>query len=285
VPWRQLASIRPPAGFDCGPDEVPEGDTVWLAARRLNNALGGRVLTECDFRVPALATADLAGHTVLEVAARGKHLLTRFDDGRTLHTHFRLEGSWRIFRPGIRWTGGPSHDIRAILGNIEWTAVGYRLPVIELLATDCEGDVVGHLGPDLLGEDWDENEAVSRLAAVPDREIGDALLDQRNLAGIGNLYKTETLFLTGISPWTPVADVPDLPALVRRTRKLMTANRNHPEQSTTGNLRRGQDRWVFERTNQPCRRCGTRIRSGTQGEPPYDRLCYWCPSCQRGLSP
>jgi endonuclease-8 len=146
-------------------------------------------------------------------------------------------------------------------------------------------DAVGHLGPDLLGADWDEAEAVRRIAASPDRGIGEALLDQQNLAGVGNLYKTEVLFLSGLTPWTAVRDVRDLPAMLRRVRRLMMANRGHHPQTTTGNLRRGQDHWVFERTDGACRRCGGRIRRAMQGEPPNDRVCYWCPACQSGPAP
>jgi endonuclease-8 len=251
----------------------------------MHDALSGRVIARSDFRVPQHATADLTGQSVLEVVARGKHMLTRIESGLTMHTHFMMTGAWRLFRPGARWNGGPAHEIRVVLANTEWTAVGYRLPVVELVPTAQEGEVVGHLGPDLLGDDWDEAEALRRLSETPEREIGDALLDQRNLAGIGNLYKTEALFLTGITPWTRVADVTDLPALLRRARRLLMANRNHWEQTTTGSLRRGEDHWVFERSDAPCRRCGTRIRRARQGEPPDDRVCYWCPSCQAGPAP
>jgi endonuclease-8 len=264
---------------------MPEGDTVWLAARRMHSALAGRALTRSDFRVPQLATADLTGRRVIEVVARGKHMLTRLDSDLTLHTHFMLTGVWRVFAADARWSGGPAHEIRVILGNDQHTAVGYRLPIVELLASGRESEVVGHLGPDLLGEDWDEAEALHRLEAAPDREIGEALLDQTNLAGIGNLYKTEVLFLSGLTPWTPVGEVRDLPSMIRRVRRLMMANREHDPQTTTGNLRRGQDHWVFERTNGACRRCGGRIRRGMQGQPPQDRLCYWCPACQSGPAP
>jgi endonuclease-8 len=264
--------------------EVPEGDTVWLAARRLHDALAGRLLTRSDFRVPQLATTDLTGRAVLAVVSRGKHLLTRVDGGLSLHTHFRMDGSWHLYRPGARWSGGPGWQVRVILANADWQAVGYRLPVVELLATGREPDVVGHLGPDLLGEDWDSSEAVRRLSRRPEREIGPALLDQRNLAGVGNLYKTEALFLTGVTPWTAVADV-DVPGLVRRVRRLLLANRDHWEQTTTGNTRPGQEHWVFERAGRPCRRCGTRVAEAMQGEPPYDRVSVWCPVCQRGPAP
>jgi len=267
------------------PADVPEGDTVWLAARRMHQALAGRVLTTTDFRVPQLATADLTGHAVLEVVARSKHLLTRVDGGRTLHTHFRMDGTWHLYRPGDRWTGGPDWQVRVVLANADWQAVGYRLPVVELLPTAEEDRVVGHLGPDLLDDAFDASEAVRRLAVDPAREIGMALLDQRLLAGLGNLYRTEVLFLQGLTPWMPVGDVPDLPRLVDRSRRLLRANRERWEQSTTGSLRRGEDHWVFERAGRPCRRCGTPILMAEQGEAPYARLAYWCPRCQDGPAP
>ncbi len=264
---------------------MPEGDTVWLAGRRMHEALAGRVLLRSDFRVPQLATSDLSGRTVLEVVPRGKHLLTRVEGGLTLHTHFRMDGTWHLYVPGARWSGGPESQVRVVLETEGRVAVGYRLPVVELLPTAQEDRAVGHLGPDLLAEDTDEPEAVRRLLAGPDREIGTALLDQRALAGLGNLYRCEVLFLRGLSPWTRVADVPDLPAAVHLGRRLMRANRGHPEQSTTGSLRRGETHWVFERTGRPCRRCGTPVASAEQGDAPYARLTYWCPHCQPGPSP
>jgi endonuclease-8 len=259
----------------------------------MNDALAGRTLTSTDFRVPQLAAADLAGQTVLAVVSRGKHMLTRTDAGLTLHTHYRMDGAWHLYRPGSRWRGGPDWQVRAVLTNADWQAVGYRLPILELIETSAEQDVVGHLGPDLLtpqGEPggWDEAEAVTRLSTRPDREIAPALIDQRNLAGIGNLYKSETLFLSGISPWTRVGDIADLAGVVRRARRLMDVNRQHWSQSTTGNLRRGEEHWVFERSGRPCRRCGTTIRSAEQAEvdrADQARLTYWCPSCQPGPAP
>ena len=264
---------------------MPEGDTVWLSARRMHEALGGRVLVRSDFRVPQHAEADLSGRRVLEVVPRGKHMLTRVEGGLTLHTHFRMDGTWHLYRPGDRWTGGPDWQVRVVLENAEWQAVGFRMPVVELLPTAEEEQAVGHLGPDLMQEAFDADEAVRRLAEGPDREIGTALLDQRLLAGLGNLYRCEVLFLRGQTPWTPAADVPDLPALVAASRRLMRANRGHPEQTTTGSLRRGEEHWVFERTGRPCRRCGTRIASAEQGAAPYARLTYWCPRCQSGPAP
>jgi endonuclease VIII len=259
---------------------MPEGDTVWLAGRRLHDALAGQRLVTTDFRVPQLATAELAGRVVSEVVSRGKHLLTRIDADLTLHTHFRMDGTWHLYRPGDRWRGGPDWQVRVVLATDRWQAVGYRLPVVELLARGDEHRAVGHLGPDLLGPDWDADEALRRLSAAPDREIGIALIDQRNLAGIGNLYKAESLFLARLFPWCPVRDVPDLTALVEQARRLLTTNREQPSQVTTGVHRRGQEHWVYERGGKPCRRCRTTVRVAKQGTPPFDRLTYWCPNCQ-----
>ena len=262
---------------------MPEGDTVWLAARRMHEALAGSVLTQTDFRVPQLATVDLSGRVVSEVVSRGKHLLTRIDADLTLHTHFRMDGSWHLYRTGDRWRGGPAYQVRVVLATANWNAVGYRLPVIELLSRAEEDRAVGHLGPDLLATGFDAEEAIRRLVARPDRELGQALLDQRNLAGIGNLYKAEVCFLEGISPWSQVGAVEHkVAAVVERARLLLDLNRNRPEQVTTGDPRRNRAHWVFERAGRPCRRCGTTIRSAEQGDPPYQRLTYWCPRCQPG---
>jgi endonuclease-8 len=267
---------------------MPEGDTVWLVARRLREALAGRRLTRAELRVPALATADLSGRQVADVVPRGKHLMVRTEDGWTLHTHLRMDGAWRIYRPGERWGGGPTHQIRAVLANDHAVAVGYRLPVLELLATSAEDTVVGHLGPDLLGPDWDPDEAVRRLLAAPARPIGEALLDQRNLAGVGNVYKSELCFLRGITPWTPTGECPDPARLVALAHRLLDANKARHDHVTTGDLRRGRTHWVYGRAHHPCLRCGTPIRVLRQGQgstPTDDRVTYWCPSCQRGPAP
>jgi endonuclease-8 len=259
---------------------VPEGDTVLNHARALQRALGGQTLTGSDFRVPGLATVDLTGWTVSESACRGKHLLLRLrdPDGRavTLHSHLRMDGTWRTFGPTQRWGGRPAHTIRVVLRTHRAVAVGYHLHDLHLVPTADEDRLVGHLGPDLLGPDWDAGEALRRLRERPDRSIAEALLDQRNLAGIGNLYKAETLFLRGIWPWTPVGDVPDLPAVVDLARRLLSANRNRWTQSTTGSLRRGETAYVYGRRGMPCRRCGTLVRRADQGE----RITFWCPTCQ-----
>lgn len=270
---------------------MPEGDTVWLTAHRLHAALSGRVLTRSDLRVPRFATADLTGRTVLDVTPRGKHLLTRIEGGLTLHSHLRMDGSWQVYATGERWRGGPGHQIRAILGNAEQTAVGYRLPVLELIRTSEEPQAVGHLGPDLLGPDWDPAEAVRRLTADPARSLGEALLDQRNLAGIGNVYKSELAFLAAVTPWLPVGELPSgVPErLVATARRLLEANKNRPDRRTTnstGNTTRpttagGRERlYVYGRENRPCLRCGAPIAKAELG----DRVSYWCPGCQRGPS-
>ena len=260
---------------------MPEGDTVWLTAHRLHQALSGRVVTEFDLRVPTLATADLRGARVTEVRARGKHVLTRFDTGQTLHSHLRMDGSWFLTRAGQRARRHPEHLVRAIVGNAEWRATGYRLHDLALVSTSDEHGLVGHLGPDLLGDDWDPHEAVQRLLRTPDVPVGEALLDQRNLAGVGNMYKSELLFMRRIDPFLPVGAVDDLPGLVALAHKVLRMNRDRPEQSTTGLPGRGQEHWVYARAGQPCRRCRTPIRSAEQGEPPAARSTYWCPACQR----
>lgn len=258
---------------------MPEGDTVWRTARRLHTALAGRVLTGSDLRVPRHATADLRGMVVAEVLARGKHLLHRIGDDTTLHTHLRMEGSWHLYRPGHRWRR-PGHQARVVLRTSAWDAVGFDLGVVELLPRAEEEHVVGHLGPDVLGPDWDLDAAVARLRADPDRAIGEALLDQRNLAGIGNLYKSEVCFVTGTHPLAAVRDVADLPRLVTRARDLLLANRERVAQTTTGDTGRGRQTYVYLRGGEPCRRCGTTVRALEQGEPGRERQTFWCPSCQ-----
>ncbi len=266
---------------------MPEGDTVWLAAKRLHSALADQELRRSDFRVPRLADTDLSGRRVEEVLARGKHLLTRFAGGRTLHTHFRMDGSWHLYRPGETWRGGPAHEVRVVLEVPDWFAVGYRLPVVELLDTRDEDSAIGHLGPDLLDDAWGSGhlaDGLRRLRARPDSEIRLALLDQSVVAGLGNLYTNEVCFLRGISPWTPVSNLDDqsLQGVVSLGRRMLRANRETAGQVTTGDARRGRQHWVFERSGQPCRRCGSPIRSAEQGQPPRQRLTYWCPSCQPG---
>jgi endonuclease VIII len=256
---------------------VPEGDTVHLAASRLNAALAGEAVQGSDFRVPRFATTDVSGSNILEVSARGKHLLFRFDNEVTLHTHFKMEGTWHVYRPTERWRGGPDHEIRAVLKTAPWTAVGYRLGIVELLPTEREHEVVGHLGPDVLGDDWDADEVLRRMSKEPKRTIAEVLLDQTIIAGPGNVYKSEVCFLRGVHPDTAVCDVTDLPALVDLVKRLMEVNRTTGSQITTGMARPGQKQWVYGRGGRPCLRCGTLI---LRAAPTGDRVTYWCPSCQ-----
>jgi endonuclease-8 len=262
---------------------VPEGDTVWRAARTLDRALSGQALTRSDFRVPAYATWDLTGATVAETVSRGKHLLTRIDADRswTLHTHLKMEGGWRVLRPGQRWPR-PAHTARVVLETADAVAVGFQLGIVEIVPRDGEPDVVGHLGPDLLGPDWDADEAVRRLREQPDRAIKEALLDQRNLAGVGNMYANELCFVAGVAPETPVARVPDLRRLVVRAQQMLDVNRHRAVQSTTGDLARGRTFWVHGRRGQSCRRCGTRIAETSRGPEGQERVTYHCPRCQPG---
>lgn len=280
---------------------MPEGDVVLRTARRLHTALAGKTLTRSDLRWPSLATVDLTGHDVIEVVAVGKHLLIRIQGGLTLHSHLRMDGSWHLHRTGQRAaTPKPEQGIRVILANADWTAIGHRLGLLDLVKTDDEGGVVGHLGPDILAAErapdsldsvgqsstvpvwagWNEDEAVRRLLAQPQVAVAEALLDQRNLSGLGTLYRTEALFLRGVHPQCPVGSVPDLRKLLRLARRIMQANLDRVQQATTGDVRRGREHWVFQRDRQPCRRCGTTIQRGKLGPPTQERDTYWCPCCQ-----
>ena len=265
---------------------MPEGDVVWRTAQRLHAALAGRTLTLCDLRWPSLATTDLTGREVLEVVAAGKHLLTRVEGGLTLHSHLRMDGSWHVHRTGETWARRrPENGVRAVLANEAWTAVGHELGMLDLVPTDAESGLVGHLGPDVLGPGWDAAEATRRLAAAPDRPVGAALLDQRVLAGVGTFFMAECLFLRGVSPWTAVRGAGDLDALVALVHRLLTANRDRAVQSTTGDLRPGRQQYVHSRSGRPCRRCGTTIRVAPIGEPPQERTAFYCPRCQPGPTP
>ncbi|MFI9582866.1 Fpg/Nei family DNA glycosylase [Streptomyces sp. NPDC052236] len=264
---------------------MPEGDNVWLTARRLHDALAGQILTRFDLRVPRFATVDLTGRIVLDVTPRGKHLLTRVEGGLTLHSHLRMDGSWQVYGSGERWRGGPGHQIRAVLSNAAHTAVGYRLPVLEVLRTADEQQVVGHLGPDLLGPGWDPDAALANLLADPARPLGEALLDQRNLAGIGNIYKSELAFMARATPWLPIGELPSgIPErLVSTAHRLLEANKDRPARRTTA-TRTDQRLYVYGREGQPCLRCGTPIRKADQSDKGdgRERPTYWCPRCQAG---
>lgn len=259
---------------------MPEGDTVWRTAAALRR-LDGSTIESADLRVPSLATTDLAGARILTTVTRGKHLLTRLEavsgHGLTLHTHLVMEGRWDVQRRGERWRR-PAYQARVVLRTAGHEAIGYDVRV-DLAPTTEEDRWVGHLGPDLLGPDWDTAEAVRRLAADPGRPVGEALLDQANLAGVGNVYRSELCFLRGVDPTTPVGAAGDLTALVELARRLLVANRDRVERTTTGEDRRGRRLWVYGRRG-PCLRCGTAVRRAQTGEPGRERPVYWCPRCQ-----
>jgi endonuclease-8 len=260
---------------------VPEGDTVYRAAATLDRALTGHELTLTDFRVPALATVDLTGGVPIRTISRGKHLLTRIDHDQawTLHTHLKMEGSWHVYAGRDRWRR-PADQARVVLGIEGRTAVGFSLGIVELVPRHAEAELTAHLGPDLLGPDWDEDAALARLRAEPERPIGEALLDQTNLAGVGNMYMAELCFTSGIHPGSPVSSVGDLRRLVRRARLMLETNKERAIQSTTGDLRPRERMWVYRRDKSPCRRCGTPIRVQMLGPAGRERAAYWCPSCQ-----
>ncbi|WP_345752657.1 DNA-formamidopyrimidine glycosylase family protein [Microbacterium rhizophilus] len=261
---------------------MPEGDTVHRTARRLNAVLAGHEVIRFDIRVPGSANADARGQTVREVAARGKHLLHRFDD-LTLHSHLKMEGEWHAYRTpangdAARWRK-PAFKARAIVGTRDWETVGFDIAMVEVLPTRDEARVVGHLGPDPLGDDWDAAEAARRVAADP-RPIHVALQDQRSVAGFGNEYASELLFLRGVHPERPAPEV-DVPALLDLGVRTIRRNVELPVRNFTGDSRRGQDRWVYGRDRRPCHRCGTPIlRSALGADPTRERVVYWCPRCQ-----
>ncbi|HEY3338885.1 MAG TPA: DNA-formamidopyrimidine glycosylase family protein [Propionicimonas sp.] len=281
---------------------MPEGDTVFRTCARLHEALAGRVLVAAELRWPGLSTSNLVGHTTIEVVPRGKHILQRLDSGWTLHSHLKMEGQWRISRTDKDPTalaargrvdqrrrerldrgGRGSDDIRALLVTQEWTATGLRLGMLDLVRTSQEDTIVGHLGPDILSPDFDQQQAIANLSGP----VGAALLDQRNLAGIGTMWASESLFLQGIFPWAEAAalDPATLNGVVARARRLMTANLPHAVQTSTGIRREGGNTYVHARSGRPCRRCGTTIRVAQIGPPTRERAMFYCPTCQGGLAP
>ena len=266
---------------------MPEGDTVFRTAARLHQALAGEPLTTTDLRWPDLSTLDFRGVVTSEVVSRGKNILQRLANGVTIHSHLRMEGQWRVDateRLTPRALANP--QIRAVVGTAAWTAVGKRLGDLHVVETGDEARLVGHLGPDVLGSDWDPAEAAERVHASP-TTIAGALLDQRNLAGVGTLYAAETLFLERVSPWTAVADLDQatVAALVDRAHTLLDVGRRRAVQTTTGSERWGETAWVHARSGLPCRGCRATVRVAMVGEAPRERTMFYCPRCQGGLAP
>jgi len=270
---------------------MPEGDTVWRTAQHLHRVLAGLRLTASDLRVPTLATKDVSGYQTVEVVSRGKHLLHRLDhDGHslTLHSHLRMDGSWRLTpNTRIREASLRRHTVRAVLATEHWTAVGTSLGMLDLVRTTEEALLVGHLGPDVLASAWDLEAALTNLCQAPQEPLGAALLDQRNIAGIGTIYASESLFLQRQSPWTPVGELAgsQLAAVVARARKLMHRSVAAGAPNTTGSTRRDERTWVHGRSGQPCRRCTTTVRVAMIGLAPHQRTMFYCPRCQGGLAP
>jgi endonuclease-8 len=253
---------------------MPEGDTVWHTAVVLRSGLAGKTLTRCDVRVPRYATVDLTGNVVDEVISRGKHLFIRVGPA-SIHSHLQMDGSWHVHP--IAKPSRAGHRIRIILEAGDVQATGVDLGVLEILDREHDLDVVAHLGPDLLGDDWDPRAAAANLTADPDRPLADTLLDQRVMAGVGNVYCNELCFITGHLPTTPVGALADPLRIVQRARDMLWLNRSRWSRTTTGDTRRSRELWVYGRAGQECRRCGTIIESDSSG----DRITFWCPSCQR----
>ena len=262
---------------------MPEGDTIHRAAKTLNMALAGRVITRFETMFPQLARVDddapLAGRTVESVEAAGKNLLMHFSGDLHLRTHMRMHGSWHIYKPGERWRARKS-DMRIVIETETWVAVGFHIPIAEFY--DERQEDLRKIGPDFLGETFDEAEAVRRIRERADSEIAEVLLNQRVVAGIGNEYKSEVLFMARVNPFTRVRDVTgeQLDSILKIARKVMLANIQKRSMSrvTTFSLDLRQNLYVFSRGGKPCRRCGTAIAYKKHGRDA--RGTYWCPKCQ-----
>ena len=261
---------------------MPEGDILRLTAERLDAALRGVPLVRSELRWPSAGGAYLVGATVTSCVSYGKHLLTRFDDGRTLHTHLRMDGYWRVHRTGSGPAQARAVAVRAVLATPAWTCVGWHLGMLDLVRTQDEQTVLGHLGPDVLAADFAEEgvaDGVRRLAEQGDRPLCEALLDQRVVAGLGTIWMAESLFARRLWPWTPTSALDD----DARRDLLLTARTLMGRSVSVGRSRgpQGVERRVHGRNRRPCTRCGTPITVGQANRPPYDRPVFWCPSCQR----
>ena len=259
---------------------MPEGDTIHRAARTLDRVLGGKTISAVESPLPQIASAGLEGASVSKVEARGKNLLVVFDDGRVLHTHMRMSGSWHVYRPGERWQR-PRREARVVLTTPDWVTVCFDAPVVRLLrpgAADRDRTLTG-LGPDLLAPDFDWLEARRRLQALGALPVGEALLRQTAVAGIGNVYKSETLFLCRVDPFAEIGRMSErsIDHVLETARRIMADTLRRGVRATRPSLTRERT-WVYGRNGRPCRRCGTPIRMRRQGVD--RRSTYWCPSCQ-----
>src|SRR5258706_1974623 len=240
---------------------MPEGDTIFRTARTLHAALAGKAVTRFETVLPKLERIPLVGRKIEHVAAVGKHLIIEFEGGVQLHTHMRMNGSWHIYRVGERWRR-PRADMRLVIETSDFVAVGFNVPVAEFGGAP-------EVGPDLLSADFDAAEALRRVKEHGDEEIANVLLNQRVMAGVGNIWKSEALFRSGVDPFARVRDLDDttLERIIANAKKLLRASAN-------GRV----DRMVYSRGGQPCRKCGTLVGHRAQG--PDARLTYWCPKCQ-----
>ncbi len=267
---------------------MPEGDTIHRAARNLEKALGGRTVTRFETVLAPLARIDdeapIAGRKIESVSAQGKHLIIEFSGGLFLRSHLRMNGSWHIYRTGERWMRRRS-DMRVVIETDAFVAVGFNLPIAEF--HDARSLVrtpdLRRLGPDLLSDDFDTEAAVQRIRVRRDQDIADVLLNQTVIAGIGNVYKSEVLFICGVSPFEKAGALTeaDIEKIVTTARKLLRHNveRSNGARETMGSLRRSNRLWVYGRRGEPCRKCGTVIEYAKQGMDV--RGTYWCPKCQR----
>ena len=261
---------------------MPEGDTIYRAATQLRKWLEGREVTRATSRAPRAPVGRLVGETVTAVESKGKHLLIRFTSGDVLHSHMRMTGSWHVYPVGERWRK-PEWQARVVLECGDRLAVCFNAPVVELLREggDERHPSVSKLGPDIVGEEFDFEEALRRASQLPeDVAIGEVLLDQRVAAGIGNIYRCESLFIESVDPFAKRAVVGDdgLRKLLGRARELMVANLGNRNDGQRGFGLTPGEPWVYGRGGRPCRRCRTKIESALLGT--QARRVYWCPSCQ-----
>jgi endonuclease VIII len=274
---------------------MPEGDTIYRAARTLNLALAGQTVTSFESVLPHLSRVEVdqgvIGRTVEKVVAQGKWLLICFSGDLILLSHMLMSGSWHIYRPGETWQRR-RHHMRVVIATSKILAVAFNVPITEFHTAESLTRREGFrsVGPSTLAENFDESEVIARLRARPDLEIGVTLLTQSLLSGIGNVFKSEICFACGINPFRPVSDLTDddLRCLVSKARKFMLANITEassdkittyvPMRRTTGRANVSERLWVYKRTGEPCRRCGSAIISRKQG---FDaRTTFWCPRCQ-----
>lgn len=279
---------------------MPEGDVVFRTCARLDEALAGEQVVAGEIRWPGIAEVQFADREVVSVQPRGKHILLRLSPRPggpqvpiTVHSHLRMAGSWRLHHrddPQLVAARKPRSHTRVWLETTRWVAIGWRLGMVNVVPTDAETELVGHLGPDILGPDWCTDTVLASIANFPDESIGAVLLDQRVLAGIGTFFMAESLFVHGCTPWTRCADVPQVPKLLTTAQRMLVANCTRAVQSTTGSTQPGQESYVHGRRRKPCRRCRTPIQMlwlAPLGGQNLDRArtAYFCPTCQRGPVP